>query len=560
MNGNMSYLLDFKEFNGGYVTFGGGVNGGRITGKGTIKTDNLDFKDVYFVKELKFNFYSVSQIYTWVFFLETKDETTGILKKFITKIKNLVDKKVMIIRCDNETEFKNSVMNDFCAMKADFKLPTTFWTEAVNTASYVQNRALVVKPHNKTLYELFRGRIPALSFMRPFGCHVTILNTLDHLSKFDGKADEGFFVGYSMNSTKDSIGAGQSSMKTGSTQDYIFMPLWKDGSPLFYSSPKISDDVGSPPSGDVRKKHDEVSDKESGALNKLNSSFENLNTEYPDDPKMPGLETIKLMMLLKKRPTRVAKALSDPAWVEEMQEELLQFKLQKMDIKSTFLYGRIKEEVYVCQPLGFEDLDHPEQVYKVVKALYGLYQAPRAWYETLAKYLLGNGFHKGQIDQTLFIKRQKGLQVKQKEDRIFISQDKYVAEVLRKFNLSDVKYASTPVDMEKTLVKDVDGDDVDVHLYRSMIESLMYLIASRLDIMYAVCVCARFQVIPKVSHLYAVKRIFRYLKGHPKLGLWYPRDSLFELVAYTDSDHAGASLDRKSTTRGCQFLGSRLIS
>nr|GFA31473.1 hypothetical protein [Tanacetum cinerariifolium] len=406
-------------------------------------------------------------------------------------------------------------------MLADFKLPTTFWTEAVNTASYVQNRALVVKPHNKTLYELFRGRIHALSFMRPFVCHVTILNTLDHLSKFDGKADEGFFVRYSMNSTKDSIGAGQSSMKAGSTQDYIFMPLWKDGSPLFDSSPKISDDVGSPPSGDVGKKHDEVSDKESGALNKLNSSFENLNTEYPDDPKMP---------------------------------------VYQMDIKSTFLYGRIKEEVYVCQPLGFEDLDHPEQVYKVVKALYGLYQAPRAWYETLAKYLLGNGFHKGQIDQTLFIKRQKGLQVKQKEDRIFISQDKYVAEVLRKFNLSDVKYASTPVDMEKTLVKDVDGDDVDVHLYRSMIESLMYLIASRLDIMYAVCVCARFQVIPKVSHLYAVKRIFRYLKGHPKLGLWYPRDSLFELVAYTDSDYAGASLDRKSTTRGCQFLGSRLIS
>ncbi|GJW68363.1 putative ribonuclease H-like domain-containing protein [Tanacetum coccineum] len=289
-----------------------------------------------------------------------------------------------------------------------------------------------------------------------------------------------------------------------------------------------------------------------------------------------------------------------PLGEEQMVAKLL------MDVKSAFLYGRIEEEVYVCQPPGFEDPDHPDKVYKVVKALYGLPQAPRSWYETLAKYLLGNGFHKGKIDQTLFIKRQKGdillihvyvddiifgstkkelciefeklmkdkfqmssmgeltfflgLQVKHKEDGIFISQDKYVAEILRKFNFSDVKSASTRVDIEKTLVKDADGDDVDVHLYKSMIGSLMYLTASRPDIMYAVCVCARFQVTLKVSHLHAVKRLFRYLKGQPKLGLWYPRDTPFELVAYTDSDYAGASLDRKSTTRGCQFLGSRLIS
>ncbi|GJX40195.1 hypothetical protein Tco_0255185 [Tanacetum coccineum] len=120
--------------------------------------------------------------------------------------------------------------------------------------------------------------------------------------------------------------------------------------------------------------------------------------------------------------------------------------------------------------------------------------------------------------------------------------------------------ASTPVDLEKPLVKDGDADDVDVHLYRSMIGSLMYLTASRPDIMFAVCACARFQVTPKTSHLLAVKRIFRYLKGKPTLGLWYSRDSPFELVAYTDSDYAGATQDRKSTTGGCQFLGNRLIS
>ncbi|GJW12051.1 putative ribonuclease H-like domain-containing protein [Tanacetum coccineum] len=153
-----------------------------------------------------------------------------------------------------------------------------------------------------------------------------------------------------------------------------------------------------------------------------------------------------------------------------------------------------------------------------------------------------------------------GLQVKQKEDGIFISQDKYVAEILKKFNYTDVKSASTPVDLEKPLVKDGDADDVDVHLYRSMIGSLMYLTTSRPDIMFAVCACARFQVTPKTSHLLAVKRIFRYLKGKPTLGLWFSRNYPFELVAYTDSDYAGATQDRKSTTRGCQFLGNRLIS
>ncbi|GJW96283.1 putative ribonuclease H-like domain-containing protein [Tanacetum coccineum] len=153
-----------------------------------------------------------------------------------------------------------------------------------------------------------------------------------------------------------------------------------------------------------------------------------------------------------------------------------------------------------------------------------------------------------------------GLQVKQKEDRIFISQDKYVIEILKKFSFSDVKTASTPMKTHKPLLKDADGEDVDEHLYRSMIGSLMYLTSSRPDIMFAVCACARFQVNPKSSHLHAVKRIFRYLKGQPKLGIWYPKDSPFDLVAYTDSDYAGASLDKKSTTGGCQFLGCRLIS
>ncbi|GJT08258.1 putative ribonuclease H-like domain-containing protein [Tanacetum coccineum] len=282
------------------------------------------------------------------------------------------------------------------------------------------------------------------------------------------------------------------------------------------------------------------------------------------------------------------------------------FIVYQMDVKSAFLYGKIDEEVYVSQPPGFLDHKYPQKVYKVVKALYGLHQDPRAWYTTLSTFLLKNGYRRGTINKTLFLKKDKhdiilvqvyvddiifgstkkswcdefeaimksrfkissmgeltfflGLQVKQKPDGIFISQDKYVAEILKKFDFANVKTASTPIETQKPLVKDEEASDVDVHLYRSMIGSLMYLTASRPDIMFAVCACSRFQVTPKTSHLSAVKRIFRYLKGKPKLGLWYPRVSSFDLESYSDSDYAGANLDRKSTTGGCQFLGRRLIS
>ncbi|GJW38593.1 putative ribonuclease H-like domain-containing protein, partial [Tanacetum coccineum] len=228
-------------------------------------------------------------------------------------------------------------------------------------------------------------------------------------------------------------------------------------------------------------------------------------------------------------------------------------------------------------------------------------RSPKAWYETLSTYLLENGFRRGTIDKTLFIKKDKGdillvqvyvddiifrstkkslclefepimhkrfqmssmweltfflgLQVQQKNDGIFISQDKYVADILKKFDFVTVKTASTPMEPNKTLVKDEEADNVDVNLYKSMIGSLMYLTASRSDITFVVCACARFQVTHKVSHLHAMKRIFRYLKGQPKLGLWYPRDSPFDLEAFSKSDYVGASLDRKSIIGGCQFLG-----
>ncbi|GJT55544.1 putative ribonuclease H-like domain-containing protein [Tanacetum coccineum] len=739
----------------------------------------------------------------------------------------------------------------------------------------------VTKPQNKTPYELLFGHKPILSYIRPFGCHVTILNTLSPLGKFDEKSDEGFLVGYSVNSKAFRVynlvtkrvevnlhvnfleekpnvqGIGHRWMfdldYLTDSMNYIPVSLQNQANPagskevididvqteeaadlMVVSSTSlteatrkaaVSEKIATkkthspkqPSSTPISKSADDIMTfrKELDALalkhlgpvpataptstNPVNTGSDNLNTGFEevtpgnieaispsadheeevfsdaDDDEMPEIRiydkssegifekasydddgiitdfnnlpdevdvstnhTLRIhnahpqsqilgdpntpvqtrsslkkiteahalvsyiqaqqrsnhkdqqhclfaCFLSQSEPRKVSEALEDESWIEAMQEELLQFKLQQvwvlvdlpigakvigtkwvyrnkkdergvvvrnkarlvaqghrqeegidydevfapvarleairlflafasfmgfivyqMDVKSAFLYGTIEEEVYVSQPPGFVDPDHPTKVYKVVKALYGLHQAPRAWYATLSTFLEKHGYRRGTIDKTLFIKKDKkdiilvqiyvddiifgstkkswsdefealmkgrfqmsamgeltfflGLQVKQSQEGIFISQDKYVAEILKKFDFVSVKSAVTPMETKAPLVQDEGGPDVDLHLYRSMIGCLMYLTASRPDIMYAVCACSRFQVTPKVSHLYAVKRIFKYIKGKPKLGLWYPRESPLDLVAYSDSDYAAANLDRKSTTGGCQFLGRRLIS
>nr|GFB30315.1 hypothetical protein [Tanacetum cinerariifolium] len=218
-------------------------------------------------------------------------------------------------------------------------------------------------------------------------------------------------------------------------------------------------------------------------------------------------------------PKKVYDALQDLSWVKAMQEELLQFKIQK-------------------------DPAFPAKVYKVEKAMYGLHHAPRAWQRE--DFILVQVY----VDDIIFGSSNPQLC------------REFEALMHEKFQISamDVRSLNTPMDKENPWGKDETGKDVELHLYRSMIGSLMYLTASRLDIMFDVCACARHQLTPKECHLHAVKRIFRYLKGHPKLGLWYPKASPFDLVAYSDSDYGGASQDRNSTTKGSQFLGRRLIS
>ncbi|GJW50725.1 putative ribonuclease H-like domain-containing protein [Tanacetum coccineum] len=580
--------------------------------------------------------------FSWVFFLRTKDETSGILKDFIRQIENQLNKKVKTIRCDNGTEFKNRDMIEFCGSKgikreysnartlqqnevaerknrtlieaartmlADSFLPNTFWAEAVSTACYVLNRVLVTKPQNKTPYELITGKIPIISYIRPFGCHVTILNTIDHLGKLDGKYDEGFLVGYSLNSkafrpvrsenqayknagpkeanhsagTQDNIDAENSEMEAESAQDYFVLPIWssytstvksseakneglkvkkrklefaQDNEDLLLqagatraSSTNIVNTASTPvstasPSGGLSYTDLTNSDQDDTQIPALEDSYDNPNDDSEDclmgrrQLEQNGFTEIK----------RMKEVLIEAIGIFLAFASYMGFIVYQMNVKSAFLYGKIDEEV-MSQPPGIVDT-------------YSVHNKSR--------------YRRGTIDKTLFIKKDKNdiilVQV-YVDDIIFgstkrswcdefeaLMKNRFRMKILKKFDFASVKTASTPIETQKPLVKDEEATNVDIHLYRFMIGSLMYLTASRPDIMFAVCACSRFQVTPKTSLLNAVKRIFRYLKDKPKLGLWYPRVSSFDLEAYSDSDYAGANLDRKSTTGGCQFLGRRLIS
>lgn len=285
---------------------------------------------------------------------------------------------------------------------------------------------------------------------------------------------------------------------------------------------------------------------------------------------------------------------------------ILKFKLYQMDVKSAFLNGYLNEEAYVEQPKGFVDPTHPDHVYRLKKALYGLKQAPRAWYERLTEFLTQQGYRKGGIDKTLFVKQDAenlmiaqiyvddivfggmsnemlrhfvqqmqsefemslvgeltyflGLQVKQMEDSIFLSQSKYAKNIVKKFGMENASHKRTPAPTHLKLSKDEAGTSVDQSLYRSMIGSLLYLTASRPDITYAVGVCARYQANPKISHLNQVKRILKYVNGTSDYGIMYCHCSDSMLVGYCDADWAGSADDRKSTSGGCFYLGNNLIS
>ncbi|GJY91325.1 retrovirus-related pol polyprotein from transposon TNT 1-94 [Tanacetum coccineum] len=233
--------------------------------------------------------------------------------------------------------------------------------------------------------------------------------------------------------------------------------------------------------------------------------------------------------------------------------------IYQMDVKTVFLNGDLQEEVFVSQPDGFENPEHSTRVYRLKKALYGLKQAPKAWYDTLSKFLIATKFFKGAVDLTLFT-RKTGLQVSQSPKGIFINQAKYALEILKKYGMNLIDHVDTPMVDRLKLDEDLKGFLVDQTRFRGMVGSLMYLTAGRPDLVYDVCICARYQAKPTKKHLEAIKRVFRYLRGTIHMGLWYPKDNAMALTAYADADHAGCQDTRRSTSGSAQFLGEKLVS
>nr|GEV71337.1 hypothetical protein [Tanacetum cinerariifolium] len=598
MTGNMSYLTDYEEIDGGYVAFGGNPKGGKVTGKGTIRTDKLDLENVYFIKELKFNLFTVSQICdkkNSVLFNDTEyvvlspdfkltDENHVLLR--VPRKKNMYSVDLQNIIPKIAERRNMTLIKAVRTMLADSKLPTTFWAEAVNIACYVQNRVLVTKPHNKIPYELFHGRTPMLSFMRPFGCPVTILNTIDHLGKFDGKADEGFFVGYSLNSkafrvfnsrtriveetlhfrfskntpnnvgsgpnwlfdidaltktmkyqpvvagtqtignagTKDDNNAGQARKEKEPGKDYILLPLWTADLP-FPQEPKSSQDVGFKPSNDVGNKVNEVPKQENeckdqeekdsvNSTNRVNVASSTVNApsnevndvgikssiELPNDPNMPELEEISIF--------------------EDSNEDVFGVEADLNNLESTFQVNPISiTRIYK---------DHPLQ-----QVIGDLHSGPQT--RRMLKNLEAHGL---------------------------------VSTVDQRTNHKDLQnclYACFLSQMEPkkghTQEEGIDCDEVFAPVARIEAIRLFLAYSSFKDLMvYQMDVKSAFLYVKIEQEVYVCQPTgFEDLNFPDKV---YKVDkALYGLhQAPRACDYAGASLDRKSTIGGCQFLGCRLIS
>ncbi|GJU97272.1 uncharacterized mitochondrial protein-like protein, partial [Tanacetum coccineum] len=484
MTGNMSYLTDFEEIIGGYVAFRGNPKGGKITSRVSRKNNmySVDLKNIVPKGGL-----------TYLFAKDTSDESI-LWHRRLGHINFKTMNKLV----------KGNLVRGLPSKR--FEIHQTY----IACQKGKQHRASCKFKTDETsgILKSFITGVEKLIDQR-----VKVINTKKHVDD-----------------------AGKASMET-SSPDARFKPL-----------------------GDDEKKVTEEPKKEVARV-QVKWMKEMISIELPDDLNMPELEDIvysdddedvgaeaDMNNLDAFRPVSLIPK-------TEYTKDLHSVLSKETNHKDSSNIACLAAFYHKKKPQnGFEDPDFPDRVYKLEKALYGLHQSPRAWYETLSTYLLDNGFQIGKIDKTLFIRRDKGdillvqvyvddiifsstkkslctefekimhkkfqmssmgeltfflgLQVKQKEDRIFISQDKYATEILKKFGFTDVKTASTPMETQKPLLKDEDEEEVDVHLYRSMIGSLMYLTSSRPDIMFVVCACARYQVNPKVSLLHAVKRIF----------------------------------------------------
>nr|GEV33471.1 hypothetical protein [Tanacetum cinerariifolium] len=555
------------------------------------------------------------------------------------------------------------------------RAPLFLWAEAIATACFTQSRSIIHRRFNKTPYELINGRKQDISFLHVFDALCYPKNDRKDIRKLGAKGNIGFFIGYSADSCayrvynhqtkkimetmnvsfdelssmafeQHSLKLGLNSMTSGQItmyDDYIGgQPLASARTLPPVQEPQDIDELNTNAMIDGNKFVNPFANSSTGVAassSQQNVDPSNMHTFYQPYPH--EFQWTKDHPLEQHDGTRnVKEAMTDPAWIDSIQEELLQFKrldegidfeesfapvarmeaikiflayaahklftVFQMDVKTAFLHGSLKEGVYVCQPEGFIDDDHPSHVYKLKKAQYGLKQAPRAWYDELSKFLLQNYFFKGTIDPTLFIRRFQddilvvqvygddiifgskhpryiqlfsdlmksrfkmsmikemtfflGLQVNQSPCGIFINQSKYVLEIQNKYGMESCDPVGTSMEIKDKLDLDQNGTPIDATKYRSMIGALMYLTSSIPDIVHATCLCARYQAKPTKKHHKEVKRIFCYLQGTANTSLWYTKDSGFELTGFSNADYTGCKDTFKSTSGGAQFLGEKLVS
>ncbi|GJU42573.1 retrovirus-related pol polyprotein from transposon TNT 1-94 [Tanacetum coccineum] len=562
--------------------------------------------------------------YTWVHFLRKKSQAPEMIMSFI-RMKGIYQNfsSPYTPEQNGVAKRKNKTLIEAArTMLNGLGLSKHFWTEAVRIAYYTQNKSIIVKRHDKTPYEIFKERIPDISYFHVFGCPVFIHNHKDHLGKFDVKADDGYFLGYSFVSKAFRV-FNTRRQQVEETYHVTFneknhvpeviapnepdIPLIEDNEvpdvPQSYISNQASTNshpvpqdrwskdqhielmniIGGPGEGMLTRSM-AVKLTAASASECLFADF--LSEIEPKKVKIAiGFKWVfrnkkdEHGITTKNKARLVAQGYSQEeginydetfAPVARMKSiriflafaTYMNFKVYQMDVKSAFLNGKLKEEVYVKQPPGFESSEFPDYVCKLDKALYGLKQAPRAWYETLSTFLIQSKFTRGRIGNTLFIYKSKGdvllvrvylddiifgstsyklckqfekpmtkkfemsmmgeltyflgLQIKQDDKVISICQEQYTRNLLKKYEISDSSLVKTPMVPSNNLGPDLAGK-------------------------------------PE-SHLTAVKRILRYLKGTPTLGLYYPKCSGFDLKGYLDSDYDGCNMDRKSTSAEAEYV------
>nr|GEZ22128.1 integrase, catalytic region, zinc finger, CCHC-type, peptidase aspartic, catalytic [Tanacetum cinerariifolium] len=416
--------------------------------------------------------------------MRVENEASEVIISFIKKTQVNLQLQVQRVRTDNGTKFKNKNLAKFFdevgisqqfsvartpqqngvlerrnrtlveaarTMLTFANLPLFLWAEAIATTCFTQNRSIIHKRLDKTPYELINKRKPNIKFFRMFECRCYLLNDYEDVGKLKAKGDIRVFI---MKSSTTNVET--------SNNEEVFYEV-SESFQRESSSSSLNDDVQQSP--------EEVILPQPNTQSILNNMIPNGD----------------------KASTSHMRLINDWKMLTLMQD----FTVFQMDVKTAFLNGILKEKVYVGQPLGIDSKQYPDHVYALDKALYGLKEAPRAWYDILSQFL--------------------------------------------------IESVPTPMVEQAKLKLDLVGKPVDHTDYRSMIGSLMYVTSSRPDIMFATCMCARYQENPNEHHVSAIKRIFRYLKGTINLGLWYLKDSSFDLTVYSNADHAGCHLDRRKS-------------